>query len=172
MAEPGDSWSDLAKTDASGLYAGTWETDMWIAFYFWSGDVSANTLQVRWQSSTNSYVWGYVLTPPGAGSWSTLNAGFANWDDWDIDPGGSEDQYLADLSSIDWIGIYVTRSGTDEQVFGLDNFNLAIPEPEEWFLLTAALATTVLSVGRRKKKRRLKELLSGSPPRNVRSPHS
>ena len=169
-ADPGDSWSDLVKTDASGLYAGTWESDMWIAFDFWSGDVSANTLQVRWQSSTNSYVWGYVLTPPGAGSWSSLTASFGNWDDWDVDPGGSEDQYLADLTSIDWIGVLVTRSGTDEQVFGLDNFNLAIPEPEELFLLAAALATTVLSV-RRRKRQRLKELPAVSPTRNARSPH-
>jgi len=149
--DPGDSWSDVVSVSASNLYAGTWSNYMGIGFDFWSDDVVANALQVRWQSSTNSYVWGYVLTPPPTQSWSSVWAPLANWDDWAIDPFGSEDQFLADLSTIDWIGVYVSRSGSGAQDYGIDNFGLHIPEPAELIMLAVALATSAYSRRKRRK---------------------
>jgi len=149
---PDESWSDIVRVDASNLFAGVWEPNMWVEFDFWASNQSPNALQVRWQSSTNSYIWGHVLTPAAAGGWTTYGASFMNWDDWDIDPFGTEDQYLADLASIDWIGVYINRNTEFAQVYGIDNFRLMIPEPAEMLLLAAAAAVSAMSA--RKKKRR------------------
>lgn len=40
-------------------------------------------------------------------------ASFANWENRRVySPGYTEENYLADLASIDWIGIYIYRYGT------------------------------------------------------------
>jgi hypothetical protein len=151
-ASPGDSWSDVARTSASNLYAGVWNRNMVIQFDFLAEDVLPNALQVRWQSATNDYVWGYVITPPtNTAAWGTYSAPLGVWSQWDIDPFGSEEQFLADLASIDWIGVYVTRTGTDEQSYGVDDFGLPIPEPGELAMLAVALSTSLASMRRKRR---------------------
>ena len=69
---PYSSWIDILHTPASNLYAGTWSTNMWLAFDFWASNVIPNGLQVRWKSTTNSYIWGNVIDPPSdTNDWQT-----------------------------------------------------------------------------------------------------
>jgi hypothetical protein len=76
------------------------------------------------------------------------SAPFSNWMDW-MFPGATEDQYLADLSSSDWIGVFTYRTGAAEQIYGIDNFRLMVPEPAETVVLCVALAVSLVALRRR-----------------------
>jgi hypothetical protein len=150
---PQETWWDIAYTDAGSLFAGGWETNMWTQFDFWSTNNRAPTVQVRWQSVSNNYVWAYDVSGSIGDGWNTLRAPLTSWTDWDtLTPiGASEEQYLDDLASIDWIGVYIYRHGIEEQTYGIDDFQLMVPEPGEYVLLGAAMALSGLSLRRRKR---------------------
>ena len=143
---PGSQWYETISVPAADLYTGTWETENWIEFDFWSEDVVPDTLQVRWHGTASDEIWGYTLNPSGVGSWGSYSAPFANWEDWKLNPFVDESDYLADLNSIDWIGVYIFRDGTDEEIYGLDDFGLNVPEPEEYMMLAAALVAAFLAL--------------------------
>lgn len=150
--EPHNTWADIFHTPANSLFGGAYETNMWFSFDFWQSNSVANALQVRWKSTTNDYIWGNVITVPSStGEWTTVrSATLNNWDSWDIDPifGNAQEQFLADLQTIEWVGVYIRRSGIEEQIYGIDNFRLVIPEPSEYMFLVAAFGA-VLSSRRR-----------------------
>lgn len=148
--EPGAHWYDTISTPATDLFSGTWETEHWIEFDFWSETVEPDTLQVRWHGTANDQVWAYTLDPSGVSTWDHLAAPLRDWEDWAMNPFVDEADYLADLNSIDWIGVYIFRDGTDEEVYGLDDFSLHVPEPEEYLMLAAALATAFFALRRRR----------------------
>jgi len=148
-----DEWYETIYTPAENLFAGSWSTQMWVEFDFWASNAVPEALQVQWQSSTNDYVWGYVLTPTTTQTWTTFTAPLHNWDDWNsYEAGGSEDQFLSDLSTIDWIGVYIWRSDSSPEVYGLDDFRLMIPEPAESLMLAAALVASAMSFRKRRTK--------------------
>lgn len=146
----GEEWYDIVYTSADDLFAGTWTTEMGISFDFWASNQTPNQLQVQWKSSTNENVWGYVLDPDDAvlGGWTGYSASLADWEDWKY-TGADEEQYLNDLLTIDWVGIYVWREESDQEFYGLDDFNLTIPEPAEVVMLACAVWFALLSVRRR-----------------------
>jgi len=149
---PHDEWYDIVRTDPSLIYSGEWTTNMWIDFDFWESNMVANSVQVRWKSTTNDFIWRYTdLTPPPVGTWTTMRAPFLNWRDWRY-PGATVDDYLSDIKSIEWIGVYVYRKTDVLQVYGIDNFRLMIPEPAELVVLAVAMITSGMSL-RRKKRR-------------------
>ena len=150
QAPGGDAWSATLRTDAAGLFAGGWDPASWVQFDFWSTDLNP-TVQVRWQSKNNTYVWAHAVDTGSADGWRTVSASFLDWQDWDtLSPvGASEETYLADLSTIDWIGVYLWRDGTSQQDYGLDDFSLVVPEPAEWLFLGAALTAAAASLRRR-----------------------
>jgi hypothetical protein len=153
QAPGGDEWFDVISTDASSIFAGGWETRMWVEFDFWA-DNTAPTAQLRWQSAENDYIWANTVSSGTAqDGWQTFSPSFHDWTDWDtLTPmGASEEQYLADLSTIDWIGVYIWRDGADSQVYGLDDFKLMVPEPQEIIMLVAALMITLVSLRRKGK---------------------
>ena len=134
-----DEWYDIAYTPASNLLAGGWSTGMVVCFDFWAEDSPPDALQIQWSSTTNSDVWGFVLTPPAStGVWTEYSASLNDWSDWDY-PGATEDQFLADLASVDWIGVYIWRENASQEIYGIDMFQLAIPEPGEWLFAGSAL---------------------------------
>ena len=144
-------WSDVIYVQAEDLFAGTWSTENFIEFDFWAEDETPGALQVQWSSETNSEVWAMVVNPPSSTQeWTTYEVSLSDWEDW-MYPGSTEDQYLSDLSTVDWIGIYISRSGPDEQTYGLDNFKLTVPEPAEMIMLASAFIASAMSM--RKKKR-------------------
>ena len=62
---------------------------------------------------------------------------------WDYG-GGSEADFLYDLENISWVGIYIRRNTAVEQIYGIDNFQLWIPEPSEWMMMAALAAVWVV----------------------------
>jgi hypothetical protein len=146
------SWSTVVKVQAEDLFAGTWTPDMFVEFDFWAEDVTPDVLQLRWSSTTNSETWSYSLNAPTETDiWTAQSAPLSHGTDWIFSGGGSpEDQYLSDLSSIDWIGIYVEGSSAVNQSYQLDNFRLMIPEPSQYVMLSSAILTCLAAVRRRK----------------------
>jgi hypothetical protein len=147
---PGTNWYDLLYAPASNLFAGSWSTQMWVQFDFWASNQVPNQLALRWQSFTNSYIWSHGFSVVSTQSWITLSSSLLDWEDWVLGPGASEDMFLADLSSINWIGVYIERPGPGAQIYGLDNFGLMVPEPSEWAMLAAA-ALSAWSIYRRRR---------------------
>lgn len=146
---PGPEWSTLVTVDAADLFAGNWTSDMWIEFDFMAQDYVPASLQVQWQGDSG-YTWSYVITPSSTlGDWVGYGASFGNWEDWAF-PGATEELFLQDLSSIDWIGIYIFQSSPEGQIFGLDNFRLLVPEPHEYAMLAVALVVVLVTLRRRK----------------------
>jgi len=144
---------ETVKGPATDLLVGTWQTDYWIEFDFWANNVLPNTLQIRWADSSTNRVWGNAVTPgAGIGSWSTLRTDtFSNFEDWELpEYSSNEEEFLRDLGSIDWIGVYIDRTGTDLQLYGVDDFKLMVPEPAEYLMLAAALITALLVMRRQK----------------------
>jgi hypothetical protein len=149
----------IVGTAATNLFAGSWSTNMWVTFDFWVDETALqDDIQLLWSSSTNTTQWGYSLTADGTETWTSLSAPLSYENGWSpLEPldtgGGSLDEYLADLSTIDWIGVYIWEGSSDQdRIYGLDNFNLMIPEPAETVLLGVALMTSALS-WRRKRRR-------------------
>ena len=147
---PGPDWYDLIRVPATNLFAGTWTTEMSLQFDFWAANRIPTQLAIRWQSLTNSYVWSYSVNVTSTQSWNTLTASLSDWQNWILGPGASEDMFLSDLSSVNWVGVYIQRNGADAQGYGLDNFNLMVPEPGEYAMLAVALAAAWVVLRRRR----------------------
>ena len=137
-----DEYTAEVRTSASSLFAGTWETNMWIAFDFWAETDQPEYVRVMW-GATNTRTWASTVFDSNdqampLASWTTLTSPlFMNYMDW----GGWENQqtFLDDLAAIDWIGVYIYRGGLEEQMYGIDDFNLMVPEPSQYAMLTVAL---------------------------------
>lgn len=147
-------WFALAKVDASRLFAGTWQSSMWVEFDFWANDVQPGAVQVRWAGESGKE-WSNTVFDSGTSAmrtqtWSRLtSARFESYEDWGYGS-GLQEQFASDLASIDWIGVYIWRNSSEAQDYGLDNFNLMVPEPAEWVLILAAVAATALAVRNRR----------------------
>lgn len=63
--------------------------------------------------------------------------------DWRGVSGGHEQDMLADLEMIDWIGVYLRRAGEISPGYSLDDQMLYVPEPAEIILLAAGVAGLV-----------------------------
>jgi hypothetical protein len=152
-AGPGTSWNDIVYTKTANLFAGTYSTQQWpqtsVRSDFQQSDVVAGGLAVVRKSITNDNMWSYSLTPSTGTNWTTFTAGLANWQDWAY-PLASVDQYLANLQSVDWIGVYKYRDTTSQQIYRIDNINLMVPEPTEYILLAAAVIISGISLCRKR----------------------
>lgn len=149
--EPSEEWMSLVYVKADALFAGNWTTRHWVEFDFWAEDVVPGAVQLRWGAATNENYWSYSLAVTATQTWTHLKATFDDWEAW-MYPGATEDQFLADLASIDWIGVWVFRNTALEQSYGIDDFTLAVPEPNQWWLLGAALVSSGLSFIPRRKR--------------------
>ena len=148
---PGSAWYETIYTPANDLFAGAWESRDFFRFDFFAADAVPAGLQVRW-GTTGGDTWGQSLSVSGqqTNQWQTYEAWLNNWETWRINPFLSEDDYLTDLESIDWVGVYVYRSGTAAEEYGLDDFNLMVPEPAEAAFLASALIAVAATLRRRR----------------------
>jgi hypothetical protein len=137
-------WTDLydsttVSTAPVGGHTGGW---MQVSFPATAQpqNLQAGWYDVAYTKATNLY----------AGTWN--EDVWVEFDFWasNVAPGATEAQYLADLASIDWIGVYIYRNTADLQIYGIDDFKLMIPEPAEYLVLALALATTGLSLHRKR----------------------
>jgi len=149
---PGSAWYETISVPAEDLFAGSWDTTMFLQYDFFAQNTPPAGMQVRF-AGTNGNTWGYAIDTGGmaTGDWHTYQASLSNWEDWRINPFLTEADYLADLESMDWIGLYLYRDGLGAETYGLDDFNLMVPEPAEIAFLGSALAAVVASIRRRKK---------------------
>ncbi len=149
----GENWYDLVSAPSAYLFAGDWNQGMAIEFDFFAQDTAPAGLAVRW-GVEDGRTWSYGLDTGGieAGEWTSFDASLGNWEDWILEPFVSEGDYLADLENVDWIGVYIFREGPGEQIYGLDNFSLTIPEPHEYAMLAVALFMVGIALRRRKVK--------------------
>jgi hypothetical protein len=147
-----DEWSDVIMIDASDFFVGNWTPNMFVSFDFWASNAIPKNLQLQFHS-TNENVWGYNVTDRVTSTqvWTTVQVGLGYENAWGPLTGfdDTEEQFLADLASIDWIGVYIFRDSNEPEVYGLDNFSLLIPEPGEWAMLAAVLAAAMMG-GRRR----------------------
>jgi hypothetical protein len=151
-----EEWEALAQTSATNLFVGTWTTNMWVTFDFFAEDIAPNYIQVWW-GSTNDNVWTYtVATNENITTqlWNALSAPLFNYDAWSDDFSPPESEFLDDLAAIDWIGVYIFRDEEMEQDYGLDDFELHVPEPAEMMLLAAAFLTSAVSMRRKRRRGR------------------
>jgi hypothetical protein len=107
---------------------------MFISFDFWAENAIPQNLQFQFHA-TNENVWGYNITDriTSTQTWTTVQVGLGYENAWGPLPGfdDAEEQFLADLAAIDWIGVYIFRDTDEREVYGLDNFRLPVPEPGE-----------------------------------------
>jgi hypothetical protein len=143
--------ADTAQGSAADLFVGTWQSEYWIEFDFWAGDQSPSALQVRWADNEGEgRVWRNTITPGGVESWGTYRTdSFADFTDWKDGEVWTQEQFLSDLESIDWIGVYISHAGAGAGAYGVDDVQLMVPEPEEYLMLAAALVTALLVIRRR-----------------------
>jgi len=152
---PPERWFALATAPASSLFAGSWTSDMWIEFDFWAEDVEPEYVQVRFAGDDGTEwrntVFDSDTSTMRTQTWTQLtSAQFDSYTDWDYG-GGSQEDFVNDLASIDWIGVYIWRNTSAAQDYGIDNFRLMVPEPAESVMLLACTATVVLSLRRKRR---------------------
>lgn len=140
-----DEWWALVSTPATNLFAGTWETGSYVAFDLYAANILPEYVQIQWGSTNSSHVWRntvYDINDGGlsVGQWTGVRAMLEDYSSWDYG-GGTQQEFLDDLAAIDWIGVYIWRGSADEQIYGIDSFRLAIPEPGQ----VAALAMALLA---------------------------
>jgi len=154
--DPGAQWYALTRTSASSLFAGNWE-GTWAEFDFFAQEVAPQYVQLRWQSATNSSVWRSTVfdsqqTGMSTGVWTHMvGPALSNFTEWNYG-GATQEQFVNDLASIDWIGVYIWRNTGSVQDFGLDNFRLMVPEPGEAMMLAAALISSAFALRKKLKK--------------------
>ncbi len=156
IATNSDHWLAIAFTNsvpsdmlvygrATNLFAGAWRSEYWIEFNFWSDGTDPTALEVRWGDDDSDDIWAYALTPSAVSGWQTLRtAPLGDVGEWTNVGLGNPTDYLADLSSIDWIGIYIERTGTGNASYGIDDVSLMVPEPAEILMLAAAFGVGLL----------------------------
>jgi hypothetical protein len=146
-----ESWMLLAGPKSSSLFAGNWDGDMNLTFEFMGRDYAPGTLELRWEGESG-YTWQYMMAPsavkPGLPSDRSV---FADWTGLSWVPSATEEMFLSDLASVDWIGIQIMRSVPGQPLFGIQDNHLHVPEPQEYVLLAVALA--VVALGWRRKSR-------------------
>jgi hypothetical protein len=146
----------IVYQDATAFFAGGWTNTMWIEFDFFAQDETPDFLDLQFRGVGENASWGYHLTPSSTvGDWTTYSVALdhAGWYYGDGTSSESESVFLDDLGTIDWVGVYIyDGSVNDAHSYGLDNFQLMVPEPAEYALAFSALAVTWLSVRKRRKK--------------------
>jgi hypothetical protein len=114
-------------------------------------DYAPSSMAIYFGNDDSGRVWGHSFA-----SMPTAGAGFVgysllmnNFSDWALQSGvgNTGTDFLLDLSSVDWIGLRLVRSGlsTDQQDFGIDDFVLVVPEPETVALLLAVALSMVVT---------------------------
>lgn len=109
--------------------------------------------QFELQFESGGHLWYYALsTNVAINSWTDYEIPFDYNAGWDSDFGWSASTFLSDLESVDWIGLYIAREGSQDQAYELDDFELFVPEPAGICLLASAVAALACTYGRRRRR--------------------
>ena len=149
FAAPEDEKFYAVEGSSSDHFAGNENytlSDYGVRFSFYADDYTtpAETLSVFFYSGTSGRTWQYGLSGPAAiDTWYTYGVPMS-WDANWTSAGFGQTEFNADLADVDQLGIWVARSSNlGAQSYGLDDFEVYVPEPGTW----AMLAFTLLSLG-------------------------
>lgn len=145
-----DGEFEIVQVPAVNFFSGTYDTSWFFSFDFWSSNTTPDGLKLAFQSSTNGSYWSYALSPITSTGWVSYGIALSTNGWSSSDPGQEPEQFLADLQSVSWIGIYIDRATRDQEFYGIDNFMLWAPEPEEWMLIALALIMCAMAERRRR----------------------
>ncbi len=136
-------------------YTGSYAEVAGVGFSFLAEDFlpSASAVYMRGSSGTE---WERAFTVSQVNNWESFSVAFDYSDGW---VGGTEAQFLNDLTDIDAIGVYVSGPlNFDPQDYGLDNWSYYVPEPGTLCMLAAVFASFGMTMLRRRR------LHAGIPP--------
>lgn len=147
-----DSFMINSGTNFLGNYAGL----SGFTFDLFAETVLPSDLSVRIWSGANVFFYTLTLDLMNPGAWTTFTVPFtysAGWED------GGEGAFLSALDNVTRVEVQLTRSGTSEQYFYLDNFGTldtpinngggnAVPEPSSGIMV---LYFGVILLGLRKR---------------------
>lgn len=136
-------------------YTGNYQiTQLALRFSFYAASTLPDSALLYMHSAVSTTIWNYAFTSmiTGTGVWTQVSVPFdysaGGWSGWSTDP----NDFLADLLSIDRIGISLARDfpNTSQQVYGLDNWEYyAIPEPGVVGMLSSVLLALGLTLRKR-----------------------
>jgi len=96
-----------------------------VSFNFCAFDVVPSSVRVYFHSSVSGNRWYLPLQLTQASEWVSYNIPLTFDAGWGMGPISSEQQFLSDIQSIDWAGVYVRRHGdVAAQDYGIDDFQL------------------------------------------------
>ncbi|MBU0678802.1 MAG: hypothetical protein KJ626_11885 [Verrucomicrobia bacterium] len=104
-------------------------------FDFYAEDTLPSALQIRFSGNGSTFFTSVIGQVPAVGGWATVGVSLSSPGDW---VGGDAMAFSNALEAVDWIDVQITRSGSDQQTYYLDNFarvDSHIPEPETFILL-------------------------------------
>lgn len=138
---------------SSGHFYGDYTPVQLVRFRFYAEDTLPSSISLYFYNTTSGRTWQYDLSNPlTTGSWTTYIVPFgsdyvAEGTGWHgAAPGYTSDDFLADMVAVDWIGLHIERFGTTgAEDYGLDDFELLIPEPETILMLLAALVPVAVT---------------------------
>jgi hypothetical protein len=156
FAAPEDEKVYAVEGSSSDRFAGNenyaLRNDYGIRFNFYADDYTtpSDTLSAFFYSGTSGRTWQYAFNGPATiDTWYNYVAPMsynANW----FSVGAGEAEFNTDLADVDQLGIWVMRSSDlGAQSYGLDDFEVFVPEPETWAILAFTLLTLGITLRRK-----------------------
>lgn len=111
-----------------------------VTFDFYSPISSSGMTALYLHSAVSDDLWTYAFD--AASGWNSYAISFdydAGWSGW-----GTSADFWDDLANVAWIGINIEDPGGGN-IYGLDNWQYAIPEPGQIFLSLAAMLSMLLA---------------------------
>jgi hypothetical protein len=124
-----------------------------VQFNFSATAANPAALALYFKSTVSGNEWAYNLTP-GSPSYTV---GISTMGSWQGQNGLFDDaDFLADITGISWIGLFLRQSGEGPSEYQLDDFHFlpmggegAVPEPETiWMLLAVVVSLGITYRGR------------------------
>lgn len=139
------------STGASSAFTGnltTYTDQLSVSFDLLTSGATPSALALYFFSDNGNHWWSYSLAhtaAPLSGTYTySVPVGIysAGWIGFN---GGTAGTYLSDLAQVNWIGVYIAKSGGDPTAtFGVDNFTYSVPEPETvWMILAVVMSMAI-----------------------------
>lgn len=111
--------TDIAWVDVEDLLITT------LSFRLLPHDVPPSAVRLYLHSEASGNMWYITLPKPTKGKWTNYSVPVKHSEGWASGTANSEAQFLLDVESIDWVGVYVRRHGTPKtQNYSIDDFTI------------------------------------------------
>lgn len=137
---------EVTYNTVGGQFAGDYAAmgqGIYFNFNFYASNSLPSELSLYLHGANSGVTWQYNLGVPSGYGWSAYQAALvynSGWQRIGVPQIGDDVLFSTDLSSVDWLAVYVSRFGnTGGEVFGLDNAVFTIPEPGVMCMISAVL---------------------------------